>query len=489
MYKREDIPRRLEHVAAGIVGYGVYIPKFRLERSEIGKAWQGGGKGEKSVLGSDEDVVTMAVEAALNAVEVAGIDPTRDLGAVYLGCTSAPYFEHSSAGLVAESLGVRTDAESADFGASTRSSFAALKACVDAVAAGRMKYGLVIGTDSRPGAPGSAGEQTFGAAAAAIIVGSEAPIAGLDRDYTYSTRFIDRWRTPADEFVREYDPRFTREYGYTKHVIGAAKGFAERTGVAIGSFRHVVLQHVDERLTSAAANAIGATPEQMAKGDLGRRVGDAGNASALLGLAAVLDVAAPGERILAISYGSGTSDVVSLTMGDGLGRRIERSCEYYLSGKEYMDYITYLKRAGILEESGEKARPAVPPVSPLLERDSEALHRLLGARCTKCGYMNIPPSLRKICVRCGNTSFEIKEIARRGRVHTFCINYYMPAPFDSPMPIIVADLEDGTRYQAAGTEMKPGEISIDMPVDLVLRSIIVDRGARVYGYKYRGSRN
>lgn len=472
-------------MAAGIVGYGAYIPKFRIERSEIGKAWQGGGRGEKSVLGTDEDVITMAVEAALNAVEVARIDPTRDLGALYLASTSAPYVEHSSAGIVAEALGVRADAELADFGTTTRSSFAALKSCADSVAAGRIQYGLVIGSDSRPGAPGSAGEQNFGAAAAAVIVGPESPVASIDTSEVYSTRFMDRWRAPSDDYVRDYDQRFTREFGYIKHVKGAVQRFVEKSNVGVDAFQHVVLQYVDERLTSTVAKSLGVKPAQMARGDVGSRVGDVGAASPLLGLAAVLDTADPGDRILAVSYGSGTSDALSLMVGDGLDRRIERSCEYYLSSKESIDYVTYLKHARILEEYGEKARPLVPPVSPLLERDSEALHRLMGARCTKCGYMNIPPSLRKICVRCGNTEFEIKEIARRGKVHTFCINYYMPAPFDSPMPIIVGDLEDGTRYQALGSQMKPSEVKIDIPVELVFRTIIIDREARVYGYKYR----
>lgn len=466
-----------------IVGYGTYVPKFRIKREEIGKAWEGGGRGERSVAGLDEDVVTMAVEAALNAIDSAGIDPVQDLDAVYLASVSSPYLEHSAAGVVAEVLGLRTDGDCVDFGGSTRAGLAALKAAGDGVSAGRMHYALVVASDARPAAPGSALEPSFGAGAAAFILAREDGVARIDAAHVYSTRFIDRWRAPMDPYVRDYDARFAREFGYIKHVIGAGKEFAERGGRKPGEYDHVVVPYVDDRLVAAVGKELGLKPAQVAASSTVKDVGDAGAASALLGLAAVLDSANAGEKIMMASYGSGTSDVVGLTVGDG--RRPERSFAYYLKSKRYIDYVGYLKHVRILEESGERARPLVPPVSPLLERDSESLLQLVGAKCTNCGYVNFPPALRKICVRCGGTSFENHPISRRGRVHTYCVNYYMPAPFDSPMPIIVADLEDGTRYQAVGTEMAPDEVKIDGEVELVLRNIIIDRSARVYGYKYR----
>ena len=52
----------------GIVGYGAYVPQFRLPASEVARVWTGGLGGvpvkEKAVAGLDEDVITMAIEAA-----------------------------------------------------------------------------------------------------------------------------------------------------------------------------------------------------------------------------------------------------------------------------------------------------------------------------------------------------------------------------------------------------------------------------------------
>ena len=56
----------------GIVGYGAYIPRYRLPGKEVARIWTKGLSGspitEKAVAGLDEDVTTMSIEAARNAV-------------------------------------------------------------------------------------------------------------------------------------------------------------------------------------------------------------------------------------------------------------------------------------------------------------------------------------------------------------------------------------------------------------------------------------
>ena len=62
-------------MVSGIVSYGVYIPRFRIRVDEIARVWGDGddiSEGlrvfEKSVPDLDEDAVTIAVEAARNAI-------------------------------------------------------------------------------------------------------------------------------------------------------------------------------------------------------------------------------------------------------------------------------------------------------------------------------------------------------------------------------------------------------------------------------------
>ena len=52
----------------GIVGYGAYVPRFRLPAKEVARVWQQSDGPvpivEKAVPGPDEDVATIAIEAA-----------------------------------------------------------------------------------------------------------------------------------------------------------------------------------------------------------------------------------------------------------------------------------------------------------------------------------------------------------------------------------------------------------------------------------------
>ncbi|PIZ19294.1 MAG: hydroxymethylglutaryl-CoA synthase, partial [Deltaproteobacteria bacterium CG_4_10_14_0_8_um_filter_43_12] len=94
-------------MSVGIVGYGVYIPKYRLKREDIARVWGGRAPGinEKSVVGFDEDATTMAVAAAQNAIAHAGVAPS-EVGALYVGSVSSPYISKSMAVIIAEALGM-----------------------------------------------------------------------------------------------------------------------------------------------------------------------------------------------------------------------------------------------------------------------------------------------------------------------------------------------------------------------------------------------
>ena len=81
----QQSPEQVNHLLlrtdrpVGILGYGAYVPRYRLPGSEVARVWTGGTGGspvkEKSVAGLDEDVITMSIEAARNALARAAIDP------------------------------------------------------------------------------------------------------------------------------------------------------------------------------------------------------------------------------------------------------------------------------------------------------------------------------------------------------------------------------------------------------------------------------
>ena len=476
-------------MAAGIVGYGVYIPKYRIDRKIIGKAWSAGGRGQNSVRYHDEDVITMAAEACTNAIQHGGIDASGELDAIYLGTDSCPHIEHSSLGIIGEVLRAKEELDMADFTASPRAALAAFKACQDAAESRRIGYGLVIGSEARSVSPGSPEEMNCGDGAAALLLGREDTIADIQGVYTYASHIVDRWREMDAPYPKEYEPRFTRDYGYLKHIIKAKDGILERIGARIEDFQHVVLQQPDGRMLQRAVKGIKARPEQSQAGEHVNAVGDLGAASVFTGLAAVLDRAEPGDRILLLSYGSGVSDAVALRVTQGIlaKRERSRSVASYVDSMVLLDeYTTFARMKGVLKKESASTRLGIPPASSALWRDGRDIREMNGIKCKKCGYVNYPPSIRKICIRCGDREFDRVVLSRKGKVHTYCISLYVPPPLKSPQPIIIADLDDGNRYRALGTEIRSEEdIYVEMPVELVLRNIIGEDGLGVYGNVFR----
>src|SRR5512136_53095 len=93
----------------GIIGYGAYVPRYRLPAREVARIWTGGKTSglpikEKAVPGLDEDVVSMSLEAVRNALLRSGIDP-HEIRAVWIGSESHPYAVKPTSTIVAEAIG------------------------------------------------------------------------------------------------------------------------------------------------------------------------------------------------------------------------------------------------------------------------------------------------------------------------------------------------------------------------------------------------
>jgi uncharacterized OB-fold protein len=80
------------------------------------------------------------------------------------------------------------------------------------------------------------------------------------------------------------------------------------------------------------------------------------------------------------------------------------------------------------------------------------------------------------------------RLARKGKIHTYANNVYMPFPFDAPLPIIIGDMSGGTQFPAMGTEMKTEDLKIGNHIELVLRVAHQERGSTAYVYKFRPPR-
>ncbi len=163
----------------GIVGYGAYVPRYRLPATEVARMWKGGTGGtpidEKAVNGLDEDVATMSIEAARDALARAQIDPP-EIRAVWVGSESHPYAVKPTTTIVAEAIGAVPTTQAADWEFACKAGTEAMQAAMGFVGSGMAKYALSIGMDTAQGRPGDALEYT--AAAGGASPPSSMPMIG-----------------------------------------------------------------------------------------------------------------------------------------------------------------------------------------------------------------------------------------------------------------------------------------------------------------------
>lgn len=333
----------------GIVGYGAYVPRYRLPGSEVSQLWTGSKSGspvkEKAVAGLDEDVITMSIEAARNALARAGID-AQGLRAVWVGSESHPYAVKPSGTVVAEAIGASNDIQAGDWEFACKAGTEAMVAAIALVGSGMGQYALAIGMDTAQGKPGDALEYTASSGGAAYIIGpAEEALAIIEASYSYVSDTPDFWRRPEQKYP-EHGQRFTGEPAYFKHVETACRTFLDELGAKPSDFAHIVFHQPNPKFPAKAAKDLGFTEEQYKTGLLNPVIGNTYAGSSMVGLSAILDIAQPGDRILQVSYGSGAgSDAFAYVVTDKLIERRSKapSTAEYISRRTEINYATYAR--------------------------------------------------------------------------------------------------------------------------------------------------
>ncbi len=331
----------------GIVGYGAYVPRYRLPASEVSRMWKdesvGGPIQEKAVNGLDEDVITMSIEAARNTLDRARINP-REIRAVWVGSESHPYAVKPSSTIVAEAIGAVPNTQAADWEFACKAGTEAMQAAMGFVGSGMARYALSIGMDTAQGRPGDALEYTAAAGGASILIGpAEESVAIINGSYSFVTDTPDFWRRAHAEYPSHGD-RFTGEPAYFKHIMGAAEALMEAMGTTAEDYDWAIFHQPNAKFPTRVAQMLGFSKEKIGPGLLSPRIGNTYSGSAMIGLTATLDVAEAGDRILLVSYGSGAgSDAFDLTVTERLPEVRDRApkTEDYIARRVLIDYATY----------------------------------------------------------------------------------------------------------------------------------------------------
>jgi hydroxymethylglutaryl-CoA synthase len=333
----------------GIVGYGAYVPRFRLPGSEISRVWTNGNSRspvrEKAVPGLDEDTATMSVEAARNALARAGIDPQR-IAAVWIGSESHPYAVKPTGTIVAEAIGATPGTLAADWQFACKAGSEAIQAGIGLVGSGMADYALGIGMDTAQGRPGDALEYTAGAGGAAYLIGpAEEALAMVQRTLSYVSDTTDFWRRPTTHYPSHAE-RFSGDPGYFGHVMPAAQQMMEIMGSQPEDYDYVVFHQPNPKFPTRAMEDLGFKPAQWKTGLLVAEIGNTYAGAALIGLSAVLDEAQPGARILMVSYGSGAgSDAFDLRVTERIlaAQHAAPTTRDYINRRTPIDYAQYVR--------------------------------------------------------------------------------------------------------------------------------------------------
>jgi len=348
----------------GIVGYGAYLPKYRIKVDDIAKQWGANPETikrglllyEKTVPAPDEDTITISMEASRNALKRAEIDPT-EIAAVYIGSESHPYAVKPSGTVVAEALGITPDVHIADYEFACKAGTEAMYVGYSQVKAGTAKYVLAIGADTSQGAPGDALEYSASAGGAAFIFGKDkveakrksrscGVLAEVVETHSYTTDTPDFWRR-EEAFYPRHAGRFTGEPAYFKHVIGAGKVILDKTKLTAKEIQYAVFHMPNGKFPLKVGKMLGFTRKQIEPGWLVPYMGNTYSGSSPTGLAATLDIARPGDLILMVSFGSGAgSDAFIFKVTERIDEARDKAPkvrEMLESYRIYIDYGTYAK--------------------------------------------------------------------------------------------------------------------------------------------------
>jgi len=406
---------------------------------------------------ADEDVVTLAVQAARDCLQGEDRAP---IDLLLFASTTAPYAEKQSAAIVAAALGLSPQVRTVDVAASLRGGTQALQLALDAVRAGSARRALVIASDCREGAPGSALEGNGGDAAVALLVGRGDALLEVTGAASHTQELLDVWRRPGDAFVHTWEERFVLTHGYQEPMFAAAKALAERCGAHAREADHLVLSAPDPRAHAALASRL--APGVPPADPLFGRVGACGTAHALLQLALLAEFATPGARAVLLNHGDGA---------DALALRFQRQAPPRVSASLAAGIpVPHMKlfrqaRGQVTEEWAEHDFQGNSATVHFREREENL--SLSGQRCA-CGTPQFPRG--RICAACGQPDRFVPECfaERSATLLSVTLDHFFPTP-EPPTAVGVVQIDDGPRLYLQITELDTATLSMNDTGDAALQ--------------------
>ncbi len=475
----------------GVLSYGVYIPRGRLQRAAVyaANAWfapglKGLAKGERAAANWDEDAVTMAVEAGRDALMGFARD---EIGAISLASTTLPFADRLNAGVVKEALNLSDDIAGFDAGGSLRAGASAL---IQALNGARAAPHLCIASDLRKARPASEAELNQGDAAAALLVGKGKPIAKFLGAHSVTIDFVDHYRAEGEDFDYTWESRWIRDEGYQKIAGDGLKAALKKIGLSGKEIDRAAIAISARGAPVLLAKLAGIRTEAIAD-TMSATVGDTGAAHPLLMLAAALEGAKPGDKILLVAFGQGldvlafeaTPALLEHAPRDGLAGALARR-------KAETNYHRFLFHRGLLDlERGMRAEADQKQPGSTLYRNRKTVLALMGGRCAKTGAVQFPKT--DISVNPNDHAIGTQEdyplAERTAKIATYTADSLAYSP-DPPSYYGMIDFEGGGRMIAEFTDVDAADVEVGREMRMVFRIKAVDEQRAFTRYFWKATR-
>lgn len=470
---------------AGIAAWGAYAPRLRLSRKAVteANAWvapnlKAKGKGERSMANWDEDALTMAVEAARDALGPE--DDRSQITSLYFASTTAPFADRLNAGIVSAALTLEKSITASDVTGSQRCGLTALG---HALAAGGTS--LVAVGEHRKARAVSAQELDFGDGAAAFVVTDGPGAAELLGRGSITDDFVDHFRGDDGGFDYYWEERWIRDEGIVKLVPPAIRKALEGADLGPSDIDHFCFPSTFAGMAATVAKTVGIKPEAV-RDNLAAVMGEAGCAHGPIMLAHALEHAKAGETILVAQFGQGAEALVFRATGQG--QRPARGVTGSLADRqEETNYLKFLTFNGLVEwDKGMRAEKDNKTALTTLYRNEDMILGLVGGRCRETGVVQFPRT--RISVAPNNPAVDTQEPYRFAERRASVLSYsadYLTFSMAPPNHYGMIVFEGGGRIMMDITDVAPGDVETGLPVRMVFRIKDVDekRGFVRYFWK------
>jgi len=459
----------------GILAFGGYIPRLRLRRETIADAlaWINPGlktqaRGERSTCAWDEDSLTMAVEAARDC-RLDDLDAPDNL---VLASTTLPFADRDNAAVVTEALDLPEHINTLDVSSSQRAGTSALANALNAATGSS----LVIASDCRETCPASPLEMQTGHGAATMLVGEGKQLLAHCLGHRAVSRdLVDHYRSRSGRFDYTLEDRWVRDEGFFKIIPETVSALLQELGVKPDVIDHTILP-APARVAKRLCKILGLNDSGLAD-DLAASCGHTGAAHPLLLLAATLEQAKPGAKILLVGFGQGADAILFETTKQIENYQPHLGVAGYLQRRhEESNYVRYLSHRGLLAVNrGNRAEFDNRAALKTFYRKRDMVTGFKGGRCESCGTVQFPRAA--MCVnpecRAADTQKPISLSGLNGRVKSFTEDWLAATP-NPPLQYGNIELEGGANIMMEITDCEPGTLKVGTVVDMRFRIKAVD---------------